>query len=48
MLHRNMYGHCDFIASNLFSKVANFILELFFYIQLYTERLEKFIYTEKN
>jgi hypothetical protein len=36
-----MYVHCDFIALNLFSNVANFNLELFFNIQLYTERLEK-------
>jgi hypothetical protein len=35
-------------ALNLFSNVANFNLELFFIIQLYTERLEKFIHTEKN
>jgi hypothetical protein len=48
MLDRDMYGHCDFIALNLFSNVANFNLELFFNIQLYTERLEKFIHTEKN
>jgi hypothetical protein len=49
MLDRDMYGHCDFIALNLFSNVAaNFNLELFFNIKLYTERLEKFIYTEKN
>jgi hypothetical protein len=25
-----MYGHCDFIALNVFSIVANFNLELFF------------------
>jgi hypothetical protein len=48
MLDRNMYGHCDFSALNLFSNVANFNLEFFFNIQLYTERLEKFIHTEKN
>jgi hypothetical protein len=42
LLDRNMNGHCDFIALNLFSNVANFNLELFFNIQLYTERLEKF------
>jgi hypothetical protein len=48
MLERNMYGHCDFLALNLFPNVANFNLELFFNIQLYTERLEKFIHTEKN
>jgi hypothetical protein len=48
MLDRKMYGHCDFIALNLFSNVANFTLELFFNIQLYTERLEKFIHTKKN
>jgi hypothetical protein len=48
MLDRNMHGHCDFIALNLFSNVANFNLELFFNIQLYIERLEKFIHAEKN
>jgi hypothetical protein len=47
MLDRNLYGHCYFIALNLFSNVANFNLEFFFNIQLYTERLQKFIHTEK-
>jgi hypothetical protein len=48
MLDRIMYGHRDFIALNLFSNVANFNLEWFFNIQLYTETMEKFIHTEKN
>jgi hypothetical protein len=48
MLDRNMYGHCDFIALNLFSNVANLNLEWFFNIQVYTETLEKFIHAEKN
>jgi hypothetical protein len=48
MLDRNMYGHCDFIALNLFSNVANFNLKIVFHIQLYNERLDKFIDTEQN
>jgi hypothetical protein len=30
ILDRNMYGHCDSIALNLFSNVASFNLESFF------------------
>jgi hypothetical protein len=43
---RGEWGKCW--AGTCMDNFANFNPELFFNIQLYTERLEKFIHTEKN